>query len=446
MNAPTEIRIAVVSLGCPKNLVDSEKMLGLLAEAGCVVGAPMTDADVILINTCAFIAPAREESMKAIHQAVAAKKRKRRPVSRVVVAGCLPQKQAEELMKAEPGIDAIVGVFEREQIVSAVLGDVKKKTVEIRRGFCEDDRGRLRLTPRHMAYLRLGEGCSSGCSYCTIPSIRGPLRSKSPDAIVEEARELVADGTLELNLIAQDTTAYGNDLADGTDLAGLLRRLDGVEGVRWIRLMYANPATMTPAAVEAMAQCEHVVKYVDLPLQHISSRVLERMNRRYDRLAVETLLDSLRRQMNGIAIRTTFITGFPGESNEDYHELLEFVQVQRFDALGAFPYYPEEGTPASRLPNQILPKVRQRRRDKLMREQQKVAFERNESMVGRELDVLVDSTDDYGQGIGRHAGQAPEVDSVCFFRQEIDPGQIVRARVVDFQNYDLVVQTVDEQP
>ena len=441
MTADEPISVSLVSLGCAKALVGSEKMMGLLAEAGCVVGAPPEEADVILINTCAFIAPARAESMQAIDEAVALKAGGR--ALRVVVAGCLPQRQREQLLAEQPGIDAVVGVFDRDEIVAAVTGSEPFERVSVAGGACEDDRGRFRLTPRHTAYLRLAEGCSQGCSYCTIPAIRGPLRSKPMALVLAEAAELVADGAVELNLIAQDTTAYGRDLADGTDLADLLRRLDGVEGLRWIRLMYAHPASMTDDMIDAMAECERVVPYLDLPLQHVSDKVLAAMRRRYDRGRVEELLSALRGRVPGIALRTTFIVGFPGEGAGDFKELLAFVRDQQFEAAGVFPYWREEGTPAAGMGAQVNEKTRLRRRDRLMRAQQEIAFAANAARVGSTLEVLADGLDAQGRCVGRHAGQAPEVDSICYFTDPVEAGRIVHARVADYDEYDLVVRPID---
>jgi len=433
------LRVAVVSLGCPKALVDSERMLAELAEAGCLVGAPADEADVILINTCAFIAPAVEESLSAVREALALKRRGL--VRRVVVAGCLPQRQGRALLEAEPDIDAVVGVFEREAVVEAVTGGQRPFVRLGRRGGrCPDDRGRFRLTPRHTAYLRLAEGCSAACSFCTIPAIRGPLRSKPMDLVLAEAAELVADGAVELNLIAQDTTAYGADLKDGTDLAGLLRRLDELEGLRWIRLMYAHPASLGEPVIEALSQCRRVVKYLDLPIQHISDRVLAGMRRGYDRRRVEGLLSALRAQVPGIALRTTFIVGFPGEGRREFRELCEFVRQQRFDAVGVFTYWPEPGTAAARMPGQVAPATRRKRRERLMRLQQEMAFAANARQVGSELEVLVDGVDPAGRCVGRHAGQAPDVDGMCILTEPVEAGRIVQTRVVGYEGYDLVVE------
>jgi ribosomal protein S12 methylthiotransferase len=435
------LRVSVVSLGCPKALVDTEKMLALLAQAGCLVAAPADDADVVLINTCAFIAPAREESLAAIRRAVALKRRGK--VRRVVVAGCLPQRLGPALLADRPGVDALVGVFDRPAIVAAVTArESPFVRVSRRPRGCEDDRGRFRLTPRHTAYLRLAEGCSAGCSFCTVPAIRGPLRSKPIHRVLEEAAELAADGAVELNLIAQDTTAYGADLPARPGLAELLRRLDEIEPVRWIRLMYAHPAGMSEEIVAAMADCRRVVKYLDLPLQHVSDGMLRAMRRGYDRRRVEALLAMLRRRMPGIALRTTFIVGFPGEGAAEFRELLAFVAGQAFDAVGVFTYWPEEGTAAGRMAGQVPARTRRRRRDRLMRAQQEIAFAANARRVGSQLEVLVDGLDGEGRCVGRHAGQGPDVDSLCILTAAAPAGEIVKAKVVGWDGYDLIVERI----
>ncbi len=434
------LRVAVVSLGCPKALVDSERMLALLAEAGCLVCAPEEEADVILVNTCAFIRPAREESLRAIRQAL--QRKGRGACRRVVVAGCLPQRQGRKLLEELPGIDAAIGVFSRDEVVVAVTSDQSPflRIGRIGQRTCPDDRGRLRLTPRHTAYLRLAEGCSMACSFCTIPAIRGPLRSKPPELVVAEAAELIADGAVELNLIAQDTTAYGSDLADGADLASLLRRLDALPGARWIRVMYANPASLSEPAIEAIAGCPRVVKYLDLPIQHVSDRMLELMNRRYDRSGLERLLARLRERVPGIALRTTLLVGFPGESPEEFRELLDFVRTWSFDALGVFSYWPEPGTPAARLAQQVSGKTRQRRRDQLMELQQRIVFSANAGRVGSSIEVLVDGLDERGRCVARHAGQAPEVDGVCILTRRRPVGRLLRATVTGWDGYDLITE------
>ena len=433
-NPPT---VALVSLGCPKNLVDSEKMLAMLAEKGCVVGATMDDADVIVVNTCGFLSAARDESLDIIAEALSHKASGR--ARRVVVAGCLVDRDAEKLYTLAPGIDAIVGVNSRREIVSAVTGRRRHTLVAPCPGTVASDAGRFRLTPRHTAYLRISEGCSQRCTFCTIPALRGPFRSKPPPDVMDEARELIADGALELNIIGQDTTSYGRDLPGRTGPARLLRKLDGLDGVRWIRLMYAYPLRFSDALIGAMADCTHVAPYVDLPLQHIADPVLRRMGRRVKRKTIERLLDNLRRRIAGVAIRTTFIVGFPGERDEHFEELLKFVRDFRFDALGVFEFSPEEPTPAAAMDGAVPDDVKAARAETIMLAQQEIAFDANERMVGQEIDVLVDGIDQRGVCIGRSAAQAPDIDSVCCLTRPVPAGSLVCGKVVGADDYDLIV-------
>jgi ribosomal protein S12 methylthiotransferase len=455
-------RVALVSLGCPKNLVDSEKMMALLAEGGCTVGAPMDEADVIVVNTCGFLSAAREESLGVIREALAHKAAG--PARRVVVAGCLVNRDAEKLFDLAPGIDAIVGVNDRDDLLKAVIPTNKKASSNavfqssiVNRPSSipiVSDAGRFRLTPRHTAYLRISEGCSQKCTFCTIPSIRGPFRSKPPQDVLAEASELITDGAVELNVIGQDTTSYGMDLTHGTqpvgfaesnegsnenNLAHLLRSLSELDGVRWVRLMYAYPNRFNDALIDAMSSCEKIVPYVDLPLQHISDGVLRRMGRRVTRAKTETLLDKLRRRVPGIAIRTTFIVGFPGETQAQFEELLKFVKEFRFDALGVFEFSPEEGTPAARLKGRVAPEVAAERARAVMLVQQKIVFAANRRRVGQPIEVLVDGIDSQGRCVGRHAGQSPDIDSVCILKKKSPPGKFVRAKVVGADGYDLIV-------
>ncbi len=447
MRTKPPLTVCLVSLGCPKNLVDSEKMLAALAEAGCVVGAPMDAADVVVVNTCGFLSAARTESLAVIAEAVACKKRGH--IRRVVVAGCLASRDAEKLYRMVPGIDAVVGVDNREDIVQAVTGKGRKTRLDGKplpyaenlacQGCDSGDAGRFRLTPRHTAYLRIAEGCSQKCTFCTIPAIRGPLRSKPPAMVLNEARELIADGAVELNVIGQDTTSYGRDLG-GASLSRLLRALNRLDGARWIRLMYAYPLRFTDAVIGAMADCERVVKYVDLPLQHVSNRVLRRMGRRVGRHGAERLLEKLRRRIPGVTIRTTFIVGFPGEREQDFAELLAFVKDFRFDALGVFEFSPEAGTPAARLDEPVPPDVSRDRAEQVMLAQQAIAFAANRRRIGRRITVLVDGTDAQGRCIARHAGQAPDIDSVCYLRTPRPSGSFVTGKVIESDQYDLIVE------
>jgi ribosomal protein S12 methylthiotransferase len=390
---PQKIRsVAFVSLGCPKNLVDSERMLGLLAQDGLVVTPDASKADAIIINTCGFLEASKTESMAEIREAVGFKTTGK--CKRVVVAGCLVQRHKTKLLADEPGIDRLVGVFDREHIVEAVRGKENprqehghflgkyhdlserlaaeanldpslkniKQTKTSRLPVFEDDRARLRLTPRHWAYLRISEGCNQGCSFCTIPSIRGLMRSKPLEHILAEARELAADGAVELNLIGQDTTSYGTDIGYTAGLSGLLKTLDrDLKDVHWLRLMYAYPSCFTDEMIKTLADSARVVKYIDMPLQHINDDLLKTMKRRVTRREIETLLQKLRDWVPGITLRTTFIAGSPGETDAQHQELVQFVKDFGFDMMGVFPYSAEPGTPMGKMPGQLPDEVKKAR-------------------------------------------------------------------------------------
>ncbi|MCD6364786.1 MAG: 30S ribosomal protein S12 methylthiotransferase RimO [Planctomycetes bacterium] len=434
------LTVALVSLGCPKNLVDSERILADLAGAGLIVGAPMDDADVIVVNTCGFLSAAREESLEVIREALAYKRSGR--TRRVVAVGCLANRDGEKLYELAEGIDAIVGVHNRDDILQAVTGRSRlTRCDEYSGGPAGSDAGRFRLTPRHTAYLRISEGCSHRCTFCTIPDIRGPLRSKAPEDVLDEARELIADGAVELNIIGQDTTGYGADIGSAAaDLADLLRLLDRLEGLRWLRLLYAYPRHFTDRCIAALAQCDRVVKYLDIPVQHIADDVLRRMGRHTTREQIESVLYRLRRDVPDIVLRTTLIVGFPGESVDEFEELADFVEEFRFDALGVFAYSPEQGTPAAEMPGQISDAEKNRRRETIMLAQQKIAFEANRAAIGRELEILVDGSDPRGYCIGRHSGQAPDIDSICILSEDRPAGAFIRAEVIDSRQYDLLVE------
>jgi ribosomal protein S12 methylthiotransferase len=465
--APQIRSVAFVSLGCPKNLVDSERMLGLLAGDGLAVTPDAAQADAIVINTCGFLEASKTESLQAIRDAIEMKRSGQ--CKRVVVAGCLVQRHKTSLLSEVPEVDRLVGVFDREHIVQAVRGlenprqehghylgkyhDLSaelaggqvavKQTKTNRLPVFEDDRGRLRLTPRHYAYLRLSEGCNQGCAFCTIPSIRGPMRSKPIEQILAEARELAADGAVELNLIGQDTTSFGTDIGYAPGLSGLLKTLDKqLKDVHWLRLMYAYPSCFTDEMIRTLEECSRVVKYIDMPLQHINDQVLSRMKRRVTRKQIETLLQKLRDWVPGIALRTTFIAGSPGETDEQHAELVRFVREFGFDMMGVFPYSAEPGTPMGRMPDQISDSVKQHRVEELMLAQQEVAFAKARAQVGNTIEVLVDrpaSTDEGGSFIARSPGQAPEIDSVVYVKNKsLHAGQLVNVKVIDYQAYDLV--------
>ncbi|MBT7170833.1 MAG: MiaB/RimO family radical SAM methylthiotransferase, partial [Phycisphaerales bacterium] len=332
------LSVCLIPLGCPKNLVDSEKMLADLAEAGCIVGAPADDADVIVINSCGFLAASRAETLEVIEEANAM--RDHGKCRHIVVAGCLPNRDGEELLKLD-GVDIIVGASDRTNIVEAVLGSVGRKSylTASPQTFLDGapgDAGRFRLTLPHTAYLRIAEGCSRTCAFCTIPQIRGPFRSKPMEMILDEARELIESGAKELSIIAQDTACWGRELPEPSNLATLLRELNALDGAVWIRVLYAYPNLFDRELREVFNECSKVVPYVDMPLQHISTSVLSRMRRNITRDEIVDTLNDLREHVNTMVIRTTFITGFPGETQAEFDELHQFIQEFPFDALGVF--------------------------------------------------------------------------------------------------------------
>lgn len=523
-DAPALRTVSLVSLGCPKNLVDSEKMLGMLAEHGMMpvsydpeVGG-FGDADAVVVNTCGFLEASKDESLSVIKEAIAAKERGE--VKKVIVAGCLVQRHRAKMLEWAPGIDAMVGVFDRDKVVEAVFGaEAKAKaapgdadtprywiagnalTAAADRGlktagltvngkdgkgigYFEDDGARLRLTPRHYAYLRISEGCNQNCAFCTIPSIRGKMRSKSPDKIFQEARELIADGAFELLLIGQDTTSYGDDIGwgvlSGTGeaprglpglLTGLSDTMDEMDCRGWLRLMYAYPSNFSDEMVEAFAALAargRLLPYLDIPLQHASTRVLSLMRRHVTSEQQERLIGRLRERVPGMAVRTTFISGFPGETESDHQELLSFIERMKFEAVGVFEYSREPGTVAGTMEGDpelaVAPEVKTRRRDEIMALQQKIAFARNQAMAakfesggeakGARVDVLIDAglrtqgkkTTGVGDGgrlyQGRTKFQAPQIDGVTFVqsRGPLSPGELVSCVVVGSDGYDLIAR------
>ncbi len=437
--------VGFVALGCPKSIVDSEKMLAEIGESGLVLSGDPDNADVVVINTCGFIAPAREEAVKAIRQAVTQKRKGR--VGRIVVCGCLSERMGESLLDEVPGIDAVVGLGRRGEI-SRIIREVidrggrspqtylgESETVRL------DDAGRLLITPAHWAYLRISEGCDRKCSFCTIPSIRGRFRSKDQEVVIAEARELVASGVVELSIIAQDSNYYLRDRGIRNGLVKLIDELVGIEGLEWIRLMYLYPAAIDEELIGAMAGKEKVLHYVDMPVQHINNKILKAMRRVDRKDNTMRLIDNLRSAMPDVVLRTTVITGFPGETEEAFEELIEFVEWARFEALGCFPFYAEEGTAAASMDGQVPEDMRHARADRLMLVQQEIAFAAARRRIGQELVCLVDESDGVS-AVGRFYGQAPHIDSVCHIKGAAEPGEFVRVRVVDTQDYDLIVEGI----
>jgi ribosomal protein S12 methylthiotransferase len=435
---------AFVSLGCPKNLVDSERMLGRLAQDGYALVPEPDGADVVVVNTCGFIEPARQESLSVIREMLALKAEGR--VGAVVVAGCLAERKKEALLDEVPGVDQVVGVFGREEIGTAVAR-ARAHRHEQRTLFrpapvkAPEDTARLRVTPRHYAYLKISEGCDRLCTFCAIPSMRGKHVTKPIEQVLAEARELAADGVRELIVVAQDTTYYGLDLYGRVRLAELLRELDGVDGLEWVRVLYAYPIHFTDELIETLAGAGKIVPYLDLPLQHINDRVLRRMQRRVRRAEVEELLEKLRGAIPGLVLRTTFITGFPGETEGEFEELCDFVRAARFERAGVFPYSLEPGTPAERLDGHLPEEVKQARRGRLMAVQQEVALAWSAAQVGRQIEVIVDGPDPEipNHSLARGHADAPDID--CLVRVKgkgLRPGDLVRVKVTAADGYDLV--------
>lgn len=443
------VTVGFIALGCPKNTVDSERMLAEIAQAGFLITEPAPSnvwrADVVVVNTCGFIAPAKAEALKAIKHAIECKRKG--TVKKVIVAGCLPQRMGTELFSEADGIDAVVGLGQRDEIARIIEETIRSKQpasfLGQSPGAINSDRTRLLITPRHWAYLRISEGCDRRCSFCTVPAIRGPFRSKPIKVILAEAEELVSAGAVELNIIAQDTTSYGRDLKMKDGLAELVRELEKIAGLVWIRLMYLYPSGITERLIEAIAESKKIVHYFDIPLQHINDRILKDMRRPDTKEGVCALIENLRRNLPDSVLRTTFIVGFPGETDEQFNELLDFVQSVQFDALGAFKYYAESGTGAAEMSGQIQDKVKGQRLKELMLSQQKIAFAKNKSRIGSKLTCLVDSVETNVAARGRFYGQAPDIDSICIIKGcSAKAGEFINTEVIAIKDYDLVVEQI----
>ena len=436
-----------VSLGCPKNLVDSERMLGLLAQDGYILVPDAETADLVIVNTCGFIDAARQESLGVIREMI--ERKKNGAIKGVVVAGCLAERQKEMLLEEVPEVDQVVGVFGREEIAKVadrIMGDLHEQRTIFRPApvQAQDDRARLRITARHLAYLKVSEGCDRLCTFCAIPYMRGKHVTKPIEKVVEEARELVADGVRELNLVAQDMTYYGMDIYGRPRLADLLRELEQVEGIDWIRVLYNYPNFFTEELYDVLGSAKKVIPYLDMPLQHINDRMLRVMNRRHTRAETVSIIERLRKTMPGLVLRTTFIVGFPGETEAEFEELLAFVNESRFERLGVFPYSFEADTPAAQLPRHIPDEVKAERRDRVMAAQQPIAFAFNESMVGRTLDVLIDGPAlDAGKNVwlGRSYADAPDVNGVTYVKgAQLESGDLVSCEIVGANGYDTIAK------
>ncbi len=435
-------KVGMVSLGCPKNQMDAELMLARLEQAGYTLTADAALADVVIVNTCGFIEDAKKESIDQILEFAQLKKEGR--IQRIIVTGCLAERYQEELAAELPECDGVLGLGANRDIAEAVKTVLAGAPV-VRfpdKGCWDLDGQRVQTTPSFFAYLRVGDGCNNRCAYCAIPLIRGPLRSRGMEALVDEARSLAAAGVKELVLVAQDTTLYGQDWDGASHLPELLDRLCEIDGLKWIRLLYCYPEHITDDLLGTMARQDKVVKYMDIPIQHASGAVLASMNRPGDEASLRALMAHIRERVPGIVLRTTVMTGFPGETEEQFEQLCTFVRDMRFERLGCFAFSPEEGTKAATMAGQVPEQEKQRRRDVIMQEQALVAARYNEEQIGRTLEVLVESYDRYaGCWFGRSAADAPDIDGKVFFsapKGAVRAGDMVRITITDALDWDLM--------
>jgi ribosomal protein S12 methylthiotransferase len=447
-------KVGFVSLGCPKNLVDSEVMMGQLAEAGYQITNNADEADTVVVNTCGFIESAKHESIDAILEATQLKANGH--ASRVIVAGCLVERYRDDLMKELPEVDAFIGTSQVNDILKAADAEFDAKQLTITpignksaTYLYDEYTPRMRATQSHTAFIKIAEGCDRPCAFCSIPSMRGSFRSRRFGSIVEEARNLAKQGVKELVLIAQDSSRYGEDLGEVDALAALIRALGEIDEIEWVRVMYAYPTHISDAFLSAIAETAKAVKYLDMPLQHASRNVLKLMKRGGTRESLEKLIARVREKVPGIAIRTTFITGFPGETEDDFEELIKFVQNCRFDNLGVFTYSDEEGTGAFDLPNKVDPKIARQRRNRLMKEQAKISKQLNRAKIGKTYPVIFEGLSQESDLLfqGRLEGQTQEIDGYILINdipQNLDPqiGAIYNVKITEAHEYDLVGEIV----
>ena len=442
-------KIGMVSLGCPTNQVDAEIMLYRLKEAGYEITGNEGEADLVIVNTCGFIEDAKREAIDNILELGQLKEDG--SLKGLIVTGCLAERYANEVIDEMPEIDALLGIGCNVDIVSVVervLSGEKGIALFAEKEKLDMDSDRILATPRYTAYLRVADGCDNCCTYCTIPSIRGHFRSRTMESVLDEANRLAKRGVRELVVIAQDTTRYGEDIYGKLMLAELLGKLCEIDGIEWIRILYAYPETITDELLDTMASQPKIMNYIDIPIQHCNGEVLHNMNRRGDRQSLTELITKIRAKMPDVAIRTTLITGFPGETEEQFTELCEFVNEIGFDRLGCFAYSAEEGTPAAEMANQCEKSVKERRAEVIMNDQLRIISEKNQEKIGKTLDILVEGYDNYIRCcFGRSYADAPEIDAKIFFAPSSprpSEGDIVKVEIFDTIEYDLLGQQIEE--
>ena len=433
------MNVGFVHLGCSKNLVDTEMAIGLFKENGYKIVNNEEEADVLVINTCGFIGPAKEEAINTILEMAEYKKKR---CKYLIVMGCLVERYKEELSKAIPEVDLWIKYSSYNTIweqIETILKSEKENKNNL------DFLDRVITTGNNFAYLRIAEGCSNFCTYCAIPKIRGPFVSRKMEEVIEEAKKLVNEGYEELIIIAQDTTKYGRDIYGKSKLAELLKELCKIEKLKWIRFLYAYPETITDELIEVVKNENKICKYFDIPIQHISNSVLKRMNRKSNGETIRTLIKRLRKEIPGVVIRTTVMVGFPGETKEDFEELYDFVKEARFERLGAFSFSKEEGTPAEKLKDQIHPMTKKSRYNKIMSLQQKIASETQQEMVGKELEVLIETkTFDGKYYVGRSYREVPDIDGLIYIEMEDKAleGKFVKCKITKASGYDLIGEII----
>ena len=440
-------KVSMVSLGCPKNLVDAEVMLGVLSRQEYEITTNEKDADVIIVNTCSFIKEAKQESIDAILD-LAERKHDGR-CHTLIVSGCLPQRYQDELAKELPEVDIFIGTGDYPRIAE-ILAEKAGTTEQLRYigdpdYIYDENLPRLNSSPGWYSYLKIGEGCSNCCSYCIIPKLRGAYRSRPVDALVAEAETLASRGVKELNIISQDITRYGSDMEDGTTLETLLRRLVTIEGIQWIRLLYAYPDGISDSLIALIRDEPKICKYLDIPIQHISDPVLQKMKRRSSEQQIRDLIAKLRNEIPGISLRTSLIVGFPGETAEDFSTLMQFVEQAQFDRLGVFCYSREEGTPAAEMTDQISERIKRERYRKLMRAQARLSFRRNRALINQTEQVIVEGYSEETELLlkGRSSRQAPDIDGQVYITSgTANVGDIVTIRFTDSSDYDLIGEMV----
>lgn len=435
-------KVGMISLGCPKNQVDAEHMLALMDAEGWEIVDYVDGCDVVIVNTCGFIDDAKKEAIENILDMVELKKEG--VIGKIIVTGCLAQRYKEEIVKEIPEVDAVIGIGANGDIIKTVEEVMSGvDTIENYPPQCELplEGQRILTTPQYWAYLKIGEGCSNRCTYCTIPSIRGNMRSRSMENIIDEAKQLAELGVKELILIAQDTTSYGLDLYGELKLPELLNELCKIDSIEWIRLLYCYPDRITDELIETMKNQDKVVNYIDLPLQHADDKILKAMNRRGDQALIRNVISKLRTEIPDVVIRTTFIVGFPGEGEKEFETLAEFVNEIEFDRLGVFTFSPQEGTPAFDMDNQVDEDVKTRRGEIIMQDQYSIMEEKNNEKIGKIYKVVVEDYDGYSDSYtGRTYMDAPEIDGLVKFtsQKDLEIGDFVNVEIFDIEDYDLI--------